>query len=383
MAGDAANPGGAAPKDDDDLDLDARRGFDEIELAACLRVLRALGTESKDGDGGGGGEKNAAAAGADNDGGGEGGRGGGVSPMFHHKAHKQLRIALQPLLGQLGGQLFHGKDPKAYKAAKQGKRDLNRRQMMERAADRDSLNNTRMRSERLARLAALEAGHDADVLALGNGDAAGVLALGDGGGGDEGGEGGGGGGGVRRRALPLIPDGCAGASASIPFTHHDSSTSARIGNGTGAGDDVDGGRVPREGGGVADEEAAAADEATLLNIPRQCYVCKCRYRRLHHFYASLCPECADVNWRKRRQTADLAGRVAVVTGSRVKIGYRIVLKLLRCGAAVVATTRFPVDARKRYEAEPDAAKWQGCSLPGVRGLFTPGWSLPGYMDHTG
>ena len=77
--------------------------------------------------------------------------------MFHHKAHKQLRIALQPLLGQLGGQLFHGKDPKAYKAAKQGKRDLNRRQMMERAADRDSLNNTRMRSERLARLAALEA----------------------------------------------------------------------------------------------------------------------------------------------------------------------------------------------------------------------------------
>jgi len=41
------------------------------------------------------------------------------------------------------------------------------------------------------------------------------------------------------------------------------------------------------------------------------------------------------------------GRVAVVTGARVKIGYRIALKLLRCGAAVVATTRFPVaPARK-------------------------------------
>jgi hypothetical protein len=44
-----------------------------------------------------------------------------------------------------------------------GKKDLNRRQMMERAADRESLKMTRMRAERLARLAALEAGHDAEV----------------------------------------------------------------------------------------------------------------------------------------------------------------------------------------------------------------------------
>ena len=79
------------------------------------------------------------------------------------------------------------------------------------------------------------------------------------------------------------------------------------------------------------------------------------FRRLHHFYASLCPDCAELNWEKRRQTADLSGRVAVVTGARVKIGYRIALKLLRCGAAVVATTRFPVDARKRFEREPDAS----------------------------
>ncbi|ACO70565.1 predicted protein [Micromonas commoda] len=95
----------------------------------------------------------------------------------------------------------------------------------------------------------------------------------------------------------------------------------------------------------------------MLNIPRQCYVCKCRYRRLHSFYGSMCPECAGVNWRKRTQTADLRGRVALVTGARVKIGYRIALKLLRCGAAVVATTRFPVDARGRFEKEPDAKDW--------------------------
>ena len=53
----------------------------------------------------------------------------------------------------------------------------------------------------------------------------------------------------------------------------------------------------------------------------------------------------------------MSGRVALVTGARVKIGYRIALKLLRCGAAVVATTRFPVDARGRFEKEADAPQW--------------------------
>jgi hypothetical protein len=34
------------------------------------------------------------------------------------------------------------------------------------------------------------------------------------------------------------------------------------------------------------------------------------------------------------------------------------LKLLRCGATLVATTRFPFDASVRYAAEPDYAVWQ-------------------------
>jgi NAD(P)-dependent dehydrogenase (short-subunit alcohol dehydrogenase family) len=49
--------------------------------------------------------------------------------------------------------------------------------------------------------------------------------------------------------------------------------------------------------------------------------------------------------------------VALVTGARVKIGYQASLKLLRAGAAVVATTRFPHDAARRYAAEPDFAEW--------------------------
>jgi NAD(P)-dependent dehydrogenase (short-subunit alcohol dehydrogenase family) len=94
----------------------------------------------------------------------------------------------------------------------------------------------------------------------------------------------------------------------------------------------------------------------VLN-PRSCYVCKAEYRRLHFFYDAMCPGCADLNYEKRFQTADLEGRVALVTGARVKIGYQAALKLLRAGATVVATTRFPHDAARRYATEPDFAEW--------------------------
>jgi hypothetical protein len=77
-----------------------------------------------------------------------------------------------------------------------------------------------------------------------------------------------------------------------------------------------------------------------LFYPRSCYICKRRFYQLHHFYDQLCPECADLNWKKRNQTADLRGKVALVTGCRMKIGFRCGLKLLRCGAIVLATTRF-------------------------------------------
>lgn len=95
------------------------------------------------------------------------------------------------------------------------------------------------------------------------------------------------------------------------------------------------------------------DQPRSLARARSCYVCKSSFTRLHHFYDSLCPSCADFNWQKRTQTADLSGRVALVTGGRIKIGFRVVLALLRAGAEVVATTRFPMDAARRYAEEPD------------------------------
>ena len=92
-----------------------------------------------------------------------------------------------------------------------------------------------------------------------------------------------------------------------------------------------------------------------VETPRKCYVCKAEYRRVHSFYDALCPPCAELNYAKRFQTADLRGKVALVTGARVKIGYQAALKLLRAGARVVATTRFPHDAARRYASEPDFA----------------------------
>ena len=63
--------------------------------------------------------------------------------------------------------------------------------------------------------------------------------------------------------------------------------------------------------------------------------------------------CGDFNFAKRSQTADLRGRVALISGARVKIGYQAAIMLLRAGARVIVTTRFPRDAALRYARESD------------------------------
>ena len=103
---------------------------------------------------------------------------------------------------------------------------------------------------------------------------------------------------------------------------------------------------------AAQTPAARVDE-------RACYICKRRFTAVHHFYDRLCPECGDLNFAKRGELADLSGRVALVTGARVKIGYQAAIKLLRCGARVIVTTRFPRDAAARFAAEPECADWAG------------------------
>lgn len=102
----------------------------------------------------------------------------------------------------------------------------------------------------------------------------------------------------------------------------------------------------------------ANKEQLELETPRNCYVCKTPFTKMHHFYDTMCTDCGDFNYAKRFQTADVKGQIAVITGSRLKIGYHITLMLLRGGATVVATTRFPVDSALRFAKEPDFKVWE-------------------------
>lgn len=95
-----------------------------------------------------------------------------------------------------------------------------------------------------------------------------------------------------------------------------------------------------------------------MNKSSKCHICKTPSFEKHFFYGDLCLSCGQLNWDKRLQSADLQGRTALVTGGRIKIGYCIALKLLRAGATVIVTTRFPKDALQRYENEEDYHIWE-------------------------
>ena len=109
--------------------------------------------------------------------------------------------------------------------------------------------------------------------------------------------------------------------------------------------------------GFEQAEVDGDPEFRELLEPQHCYVCKQDYSELHPFYDQLCPACGDFNYAKRTETADLSGRVALLTGGRVKIGYQAGIKLLRAGAQLIVTTRFPRDAAARYAREPDFDVW--------------------------
>jgi NAD(P)-dependent dehydrogenase (short-subunit alcohol dehydrogenase family) len=116
----------------------------------------------------------------------------------------------------------------------------------------------------------------------------------------------------------------------------------------------------RDDEGEADawaEAEARRAEGARVEVPRHCYVCKTEFYELHFFYDQMCAPCAELNYRKRQQTADLCGRVVLVTGARVKIGYQAAVMLLRAGAEVIVATRFPRDAARRYAREVDASDW--------------------------
>ena len=95
---------------------------------------------------------------------------------------------------------------------------------------------------------------------------------------------------------------------------------------------------------------------------RVCYICHFLLVDPHPRYSSMCRPCGGFNYAGSAlslpQSLKLSGRTALVTGARVNLGYSTALRLLRCGASVVATTRYPNDAATRYSQEPDFVEWQ-------------------------
>ncbi|WP_258133340.1 SDR family oxidoreductase [Microbacterium sp. MYb64] len=108
-----------------------------------------------------------------------------------------------------------------------------------------------------------------------------------------------------------------------------------------------------------DLESSVTDAPTAGELlkPRNCYICKQSYTTVDAFYHQLCPDCARFSRGKRNARTDLAGKRALLTGGRAKIGMHIALRLLRDGAHTTITTRFPRDAVRRFAALPDSADW--------------------------
>ncbi|MFJ2190148.1 SDR family oxidoreductase [Kitasatospora sp. NPDC087861] len=94
-----------------------------------------------------------------------------------------------------------------------------------------------------------------------------------------------------------------------------------------------------------------------LRTPRKCYVCKQPYRQVDGFYHMLCPGCAADNTTRRALSTDLRGRRALLTGGRVKIGFQLALMMLRDGADLTVTSRFPHDTVRRFRAAAGSAQW--------------------------
>ena len=118
-------------------------------------------------------------------------------------------------------------------------------------------------------------------------------------------------------------------------------------------------KTPRRQDALGQGTAEQVTQSPLgaVQSERVCYTCRTRYTAIHWFYDQMCISCGDFNYQKRSQSADLHGRVALITGARVKIGYQAAILLLRAGATTICVTRFPVDAAARYAREPDFHEW--------------------------
>ncbi|TYZ60126.1 hypothetical protein PybrP1_005873 [[Pythium] brassicae (nom. inval.)] len=217
--------------------------------------------------------------------------------LLDQRNMRVVRKHLAPVSDLMESRKFGGKSRKKYLEDKQLREEKRARLNQRKMHDKRHINSSQLRRERIEKLESLlQQGHDA--------------------------------------GMPLIADGVAGEdvvhSSSLQTLCNDDATQAK------------------------EEQAAEAKrEASALLGFRSCYTCKTRFDKTHQFYDQLCPRCADLNFSKRFQTSDLRGKVALVTGARVKIGFQTAVKLLLAGAAVIATSRFPTDAAERFAQHPE------------------------------
>lgn len=94
---------------------------------------------------------------------------------------------------------------------------------------------------------------------------------------------------------------------------------------------------------------------------RRCYICSFKFYEPHDHYPSLCKPCGDFNIAESHislpGSLNLNGKTALVTGGRVNLGFTTALRLLRCGARVIVSSRYPRDAETRYHAQSDCSVW--------------------------
>lgn len=118
-------------------------------------------------------------------------------------------------------------------------------------------------------------------------------------------------------------------------------------------------KAPNRIAGVA---STPAKQHAWQSRPSTCYICHYILTSPHPMYPSLCNPCGSFNLAESALSMpgnlNLRGKTALVTGGRVNLGFHTALRLLRCGAGVVVSSRYPLDAETRYLAEKDADEWK-------------------------
>jgi len=117
--------------------------------------------------------------------------------------------------------------------------------------------------------------------------------------------------------------------------------------------------------------SSMADTSTSSKIPRPppvprkrlCYICRIAITNPFPAQPSMCIPCGAFNTSSSLLSTPLKLSLppiftALVTGARINLGYHTALRLLRCGASVIATSRYPRDAVARYLKEGDSTEWK-------------------------